>query len=332
MVNEELSQKLFRLYPWIFLWLVFFFILAHFIYVTLVPVMITRQEIRIPKGMEVRKVAVTLGNHKIIRSPFYFILLQRFIFPNEKIKAGYYSFNGNYNLIEVVQILKRGKGVTLTIPEGKTEKEIEKILQSRGFNVSLTKFKLPDFPEINLQPYFPNVNNLEGFLAPDTYHFYPDATGKEIIKTILKTFQKKYLPEILKSDLEPYETLILASIVEKEAQKEADFQIIAGILKKRLKNKMSLDVDAPILYALCDGVFCSIKFSSKSLDSNHPYQTYGRFGLPATPIANPSLRAIQAVINPVETEYWYYLTDKNGRAIYAKTLKEHQENIQNILK
>lgn len=331
MAVEELSKKLFRLYPWIILFLVLFLILAHFVYTTFIPLTIIDKQVVVAKGMDVRRIAEILENKEIIRSPFYFVLLQKFIFPGEKIKAGSYSFSGNYNLVKVIKTLKRGKGVAIVIPEGKTLKEIEKILQSAGFAFSLDELKISDFPEASLDNYFPKEAPLEGFLAPDTYHFYPDASKQEIIQIILKNFSKKYLPEILKSDLKPYETLILASIVEKEAKEKQDFPIIAGILKKRLKNKMSLDVDTPIVYTLCGGVYCQIKFDSKSLPKNHPYQTYGRIGLPATPIANPSLAAVQAVINPIETNYWYYLTDKSGKAIYAETLKEHQENIKKYL-
>lgn len=332
MAIEELSKKLFRLYPWIFLLIVIFIIISHFIYVAFVPSVMPNKEITINKGMKVREIAEILKKENIIRTPFYFLLLQRLIFPKEKIKSGNYSLSGKYSLIQVIKILKRGKGVSIVIPEGKTVKEIEKILQEAGFQISLSNFKLSDFPEINLINYFPQNAHLEGFLAPDSYHLYPNSNAREIVLTMLKNFQKKYLPEILKSDLDPYDTLILASIVEKEAQKNEDFPIISGILKKRLKNNMSLDVDSTIVYALCKGVYCQIKFNSQSLPQDNPYQTYRNVGLPPTPISNPGLRAINSVINPIETEYWYYLTTEDGKAIYATTLTEHQKNIEKYLR
>jgi UPF0755 protein len=331
MAGEELSKKILRAYPWLFFFLVIILIFSHFVYSVFVSNLIVKKEIKIPKGMDVRKIAYLLEREEIIKSPFYFILLQKFIFPQEKVKSGSYVFSGKYNLIDVIRTLKRGKGVTITITEGKTLKEIEDIFKANGFSVSLENLNLSQFPEVDLYRYFPEATSLEGFLAPDTYHFYPDSDTHEIVLNILKNFQKKYLPEIIKSDLKPYQTLILASIVEKEAKQQNDLPIIAGILKKRLKNNMPLDVDATIVYAVCNGVFCDKKITSKSLPKDHPYQTYGKIGLPPTPISNPGLNAIKAVVSPSETKYWYYLTTKNGEAIYAETLKEHQENIKKYL-
>ena len=139
--------------------------------------------------------------------------------------------------------------------------------------------------------------------------------------------------EILKgTDLDLYQRLILASIVEKEAKYSDDFPVIAGILLKRLKNNKRLEVDATLIYEKCGFVYCNTSLTREDLLRDSSYNTYRKSGLPPTPISNPGLLAIKSVNNPIETDYWYYLTDSEGRAIFAKTFSEHQRNIQKYLK
>jgi len=141
------------------------------------------------------------------------------------------------------------------------------------------------------------------------------------------------LSELLKgTDFSLYERLILASIVEKEAKNPDDFPVIAGILIKRFKSEKPLQADATLIYEKCGFVFCQDALTKKDFQKDSPYNSYKEINLPPTPISNPGLFAIKAVISPLATEYWYYITDNEGKAIYAKTLKEHQQNINKYLK
>ncbi len=333
MAGEEIVRKIFRIYPWIiFLGLLIFFI-VHFFYSSFYPVFIgERKQIYIQPGTKTWLLAQNLEREGIIRSAFYFRLITNL--KKSKIKAGIYEFNGFYNLFDVIKILEKGgMGIKIMIPEGLTLKEIEELFRKNNFQVNFNKYQLKDFPDIDLKNYFPPTSTLEGFLAPDTYEFFPSDDEKKIIKTLLSNFSKKYFPEILKgTDLTLYERLILASIVEKEAKYTEDFPVIAGILLKRLKNNKPLEADATLVYEKCGFVFCQEPLTKKDLKKDSPFNTYKRLGLPPQPISNPGILAIRAVVNPLMTDYWYYLNDSDGRAIFSKTLKEHQQNILKYLK
>lgn len=333
MVQEELIRRIFRLYPWILLSVVFVFIFAHFVYSLFYPNFIgEKKEIYVPPKTKISLIANELEKEGVIKSAFYFKLIV--FLKKTKIKAGIYEFSGFYNLFDVIKILEKGgKGIKVTIIEGMTMKEIENLLKEKRFKVNLSKYKLKDFSESDLKNYFPEESSLEGFLAPDTYEFFPSENEKEIILKFLNNFSKKFLSELLKgTDFSLYERLILASIIEKEAKHKEDFSVIAGILVKRLKSNMTLDVDAALVYEKCGFIFCTEPLTKKDLQTRTPYNTYQNIGLPPAPISNPGILAIKSVINPLMTDYWFYLTADDGKAIFAKTLKEHQGNIKKYLK
>jgi UPF0755 protein len=133
----------------------------------------------------------------------------------------------------------------------------------------------------------------------------------------------------------------LASLVEREARREEDRPIVAGILLKRWQNNWALQADATIQYEAgskncgigLKGEKCDwwepVKKTDLGIDS--PYNTYKYKGLPPTPICNPGLASIKAVIYPKETDYWFYLSDTSGKIHYARTVEEHNENIRQYL-
>ncbi|MEM5811817.1 MAG: endolytic transglycosylase MltG [Candidatus Aenigmatarchaeota archaeon] len=335
MAHETLIKKIFRIYP--FLLLIFFllFIILHFFYNTYQKVFIgERKNIYIYPKMKVWLLAHNLEKEGIITSSFYFRVLVKI--RNSKIKAGFYEFNGFYNLFDVIKIMEKGgRGLKITITEGLTLKEVENIFKEKGFKVNPSKYKIKDFPNTGLGNYFEPDSNLEGFLAPDTYEFFPSDSEIDILGKILKNFSEKYLSEILKGsdfNLNFYERLILASIIEKEAKFPEDFPIIAGILIKRLKTNKPLEADATLVYEKCDFIFCKVTLTKEDFNKDSPYNTYKKLGLPPTPISNPGISAIKAVNNPTMTDYWYYLTASNGKAVFSKTLTEHKENIKKYLK
>jgi len=326
-------ERIIKLYPFIVLSLVIIFFISHFLYSVFNPVFIgSVKKIYLRPGLKGEEIAYLLTKEEIIRSPFYFRLLVSL--RGSKLKAGYYEFHGFYNLLDVIKILEKGgQGLRITITEGMTAKEIEDLFAQKGLNFKPTKFKLGEADSELLTKYFSPTSSLEGFLAPDTYEFYKEDDEKTILKKILQNFTKKFLPEIIKSEsLSPQEVLILASIVEKEAKNKEDFPIIAGILIKRYKNKMRLEADATLVYEKCGFRFCKEELTKKDLASDTPYNTYKIQGLPPTPISNPGILAIKAVVNPIETDYWFYIVTPDGKAYYAKTYSEHQQNIKKYLK
>lgn len=337
MIEELKLRKILKYYPWLILGLIITFVIANSIFQIISPIYIPEpgKTIYFSPGMKIKEISDKLEKENIIRSSFLLRVYLYFRKSAHKIKAGFYNFNGNLNLKDVAEILiKGGKGITITFPEGLTLIEINDLLNKNNLKIDLTKYKLKDFENLELAKYFPTEVNLEGFLMPDTYEFFYEETEKEIIEKFLKNFIKKALPEFLKHpESNFYEKLIMASILEKEAKSYEDMKIIAGILEKRLNINKKLEVDSTLAYIYCKKSPCNWKVNSNDLKKNKsPYNTYLNFGYPPTPISNPGLNSIKASLEPIKSDYLYYLTDKNGKAIFSKTFKEHQKNINKYLK
>jgi UPF0755 protein len=176
----------------------------------------------------------------------------------------------------------------------------------------------------------PEEASLEGYLFPDTYYFSKEATAEGIIKKILNNTEEKIdadlLLEIEKNKKTIFESIILASMVEKEMARGSEAKLIAGVFQNRLDSDMLLQSDAPLTYILGDK---EDQHSLKDLELDSPYNTYKYKGLPPGPISNPGLDAILAAINPEKSDYHFFLTAKEGgkkMTVFSKTFEEHVAN------
>ena len=204
--------------------------------------------------------------------------------------------------------------VTITIPEGLTVSDINKRLSDAGV---LSGEMLP--------------SDLEGYLFPDTYEFFIPSGVEVVKKKFLDNFKDKIEPVISGglsgSDIE--KILTIASLIEKEIPNFSDRKIVSGIIQKRLKNNMPLQIDASICYIKLGPC---VPITSEDKKINSLYNTYRYKGLPPGPIDNPGLDAIEASVNPKPSPYWYYLSDpKTGKTIFSKTLDEHNVNVVKYL-
>lgn len=343
-MQEDFLKKLIRFYPWLVIMLVLVVIFIYSSYQFFVPVYIPSpgKEIYIPTKTSLKDIGNILEKENIINSSFYFRLYLVLTSQAQKIKPGFYQFNGEINISKLAQIMTRGgKGITITIPEGLTMIEIQDILKKNGLKIDLIKYKLSDFNNSELLKYFPGEVGLEGFLAPDTYEFFKEENEQEVIAKFFKNFAKKLLPEFIKylpADTDQtrfykhYEKLKLSSILEKEVKNFEDMKIVAGILEKRIEKDKRLEVDATIAYEKCKAYPCEWHISPSSIRKNSPYNTYLNNGYPPTPINNPGLNAIKAALSPQNSDFWYYLTNSVSETIFSKTFKEHQTNIRKHLK
>ncbi len=177
--------------------------------------------------------------------------------------------------------------------------------------------------------------DLEGKLFPETYYFEKGITVSEIVEKMLATYDTRVTEEVknqaAKKGFDEKELLTLASIVEREAAAEKDRFIVAGILAKRISEDWPIQADATMQYALGSENNWWAVVTSEDLKKESAYNTYLNKGLPPAPICNPSLSAIKATADYLETSYWYYLTGSDGEMHYAETLEEHNENIANFL-
>jgi UPF0755 protein len=177
---------------------------------------------------------------------------------------------------------------------------------------------------------------LEGYLFPDTYLIAPSTTPQHLVQSMLNNFERRVTPELVsglsKQGLNLHQGVTLASIVEKEANKDEDRAKVAQVFLKRMRMGMKLDSDVTVQYAagLEPDAQKETAENIRTLDS--PYNSYRYAGLPPGPICSPGLSAIRAVINPARTDFLYFVADKDGSTHFAKTFAEHQANINKYLR
>ena len=253
-----------------------------------------------------------------------------------KLKSGEYFISGTASMKDIAQILFAGPGATkertLTFIEGWNNQQIAQYIESQGFGsadqfLSLVQKKASwwdDFPALTSRPH---DIDLEGYLFPDTYRIFSDASLEEIVKKMLANFELKLTSQmradIAARDMTIHQILTLASIIEKEVSKDADRKIVADVFYKRLAAGMALQADSTVNYFTGKGL---ARASADDITIDHPYNTYKYRGLPPGPIANPSLSAITAAIYPTPNPYWFFLTTPSGEAIFSKTFEEHVSN------
>jgi len=296
--------------------------------------------ITIERGSSLSKIASQLKEEKIIKSEFVFKAVVRFVGGQGGAKSGNYLFKEPQNVLTVARRIAnsdfRLTTIRVTIPEGSTIVEMAEILgNSLGESFNKEEFlkltKDQTFVDENISDK--SLDSLEGLLFPDTYFFLPGMKNPEIISEMRRNFNVKMSPEIKeeieKRDLSIYEVITMASLIEEEARQPDTRRIVSGILWKRLGVGMALQVDAVFPYIIGKNTF-EITLDDLKFDS--PYNTYLYKGLPKGPISNPGLDSILAAVYPKTSDYWYYLSDKEGDMHYAKTFEEHKVNKEKYLK
>lgn len=261
----------------------------------------------------------------IIRSETLFNMFAIVFAGDRKLSAGDYAFERSVPVYDVAWRIARGQfGISrkkVTIPEGTTIYEAATMYER-----SLAGFDREAFLKL--------AHGKEGYLFPDTYFFFSNTTAEEIIQTMGDTFDKRIavlLPEIEKSGRTLEDIVTMASIIEREADKSVDRRIVSGILWKRIKIGMALQVDAAFLYAK-EQTGGGREITAADLKMESEYNTYTHRGLTPTPIGNPGLDAIEAALRPEASPYLYYLHGTDGTIRYARTFEEHKENKRKYLK
>ena len=220
---------------------------------------------------------------------------------------------------------------TVTIPEGYNIYQIDKLLfenkiiDEEGSLISLHPDRFGDYW------FLEGAETLEGFLFPDTYEFYEQSSPEVVARKMLENWRGKASLFFISKEA-TFSQIIVASLVEKEIRDEQEERALAaGVIFKRLRNNMPLQVDATLCY-IKDKFKCGqVVPSDKETDSL--YNTYKNKGLPPAPIANPGLSAIKAAVSPKNSEYWYFISDpETGKTVFAQTLDEHAKNIVKYLR
>lgn len=285
----------------------------------------------IEKGEGSRDISLNLEKEGLIKWAPIFRLYVLTIGVSGRLQAGTYVLSSSMNMPKIAEKLAKGDVIKteVTIPEGFTLSEIEMELTSEFKEQNLN----PQLKSKSLNLYkkdydfladAPDVAGLEGYLFPDTYWFSYGAEEEDIIKAMLDNFSKKLnlalRGEIKNQKKTIFEIITMASLLEKEVKTIEDKKLVSGILWKRLKIGMPLQVDATIGYIIGKN---SADISSEETKIDSPYNTYKYKGLPLGPISNPGLESIMAAVYPSNSPYFYYLSAPDGKTIFSKTLQEH---------
>ncbi len=306
------------------------------------PVMFT-----IASGELPADVARHLQDQGLIKDADLFVQWLKYLHVGDKIQAGDFVLRRNMPMDEIIQALQHGRArtVTFTIRPGWRAEEVAEYLQTVGlsdfskesFLQAVQKGK-PDLAVLQDRPK-QALSSLEGYLFPETYNVPVDTTVDGILTLVLGTFDQRVTGDMRKaavaSKMTLYEVVTLASIVEREAAVPNERPLIASVYLNRLKNKQLLQADPTVQYALGYQASMGKWWKSPiSLDEyqnvKSPYNTYLNGGLPPGPICSPSLDSIQAVLEPAQTDYLYFLGKGDGSHVFSRTYEEHQQNMQKL--
>ena len=300
------------------------------------------QLLTIERGTTGSKLAALLEQEKILEHADLLPWLLKLQPQLNKVKAGTYSLTGVKTLQDLLDMINSGKEAQFSVKfiEGKTFKEWRKNLENAPHLKQTLQGKsdkeimaLLDIPAVAKAVY--EWNNMEGWLYPDTYNYTPNSTDLELLKRSATRLQKALDKAWNERDenlplADPYQMLILASIVEKETGVAAERPQVASVFINRLKANMKLQTDPTVIYGMGESYTGNIR--KKDLETITPYNTYMIEGLPPTPIAMVSESALQAVAHPAKTDFYYFVADGSGGHKFTRNLNEHNKAVQEYLR
>ena len=273
----------------------------------------------VERGDGLSKVTERLRDAGAINNPTFFRLGARYAKAAEKLKFGEYEIPAAASMDDILAIITSGRGVSyaVTVVEGWTSWQVVQKLNS----VDLLTGEIEEIPP-------------EGSLAPNTYSYNRGESRLALIEKMQKAqveiLENAWLnrdPETLLKNRE--EALILASIIEKETGQVEERALVASVFSNRLKRGMRLQTDPTVIYGLTEGKGSLGRGLRRSeLDKATPYNTYIIEGLPPTPIANPGKAAIEATLNPADSDFIFFVADGTGGHAFAETLREHNANVR----
>jgi UPF0755 protein len=288
----------------------------------------TETFVDLPAGVGTDGIAQRLAQAGIIRNRYAFDLYKQL--HGGTLRAGEYRFDHPANLPEVFARIARGDVYThtLVVPEGFNIFDIAQAVKAAGLGDAAEFLKAERRNTALIADLSPQANSLEGYLFPDTYHFSRHTTPEQMLAMMVKRFrtQSRRLGLLDRPDVAKIVTL--ASLVEKEVRVGTERPLVAGVFDNRLAAGMPLDTDPSVVYAALLANHWRGKIYRSDLDFNSPYNTYRHAGLPPGPIANPGVAAIQAALNPTQSDYLYFVADAQGHTRFSVDLKEHAKQVQ----
>ena len=292
-----------------------------------------RIDAHVSNGLSARAIAQELNTQGLKVNDTLFVVIARLTGRAQQLKAGRYEIPDGINTYELVEFLSIGQGIlsTVALIEGQTARALLVKLREQADLVD-------DFPGMSQQQIAEKLavqgGSLEGWIYPDTYKYSPGSKLSELLNRAIRLQQqeleKAWASRSPQSPLKtPYDMLKLASIVEKETGLASDRGKVASVFVNRLRIGMLLQTDPTVIYGV--GEAFDGNLTKKHLQTDTPYNSYTRAGLPPTPIANPGRAALKATANPETTPYFYFVAKGDGASYFSKNLNEHNNAVRKYI-
>lgn len=304
------------------------------LFLIFIPKNLDKKQFTIKEGDTAYEIATDLKKDSLIRSSKWFYLIVRLNKYDRKLTHGTYEFTGKYNLPQVIRKLVFGEVYShkLTIPEGSTLFKTIRLMSEKGIASIDTLEKISaDTAFIRITTGF-KAKSLDGFLYPATYDILPEMTARDMFKQMIEEFFERTENLDKSNKTKFYQTMKLASIVEREYKVESDKPLIASVYRNRLDIGMKLQADPTVSYLIeKDGLHHSVVLY-KDLRRSSPYNTYIISGLPPTPICTPTVTSLKAALKPAQTNYLFFFAGPDGKHIFTKDYASHLKMQKQIKK
>jgi UPF0755 protein len=304
--------------------------------------------VTVPPGSTANDIGADLQRRGLIRSSLFFRIAADQAGVGSNLAAGDYELSRSMSTLEIIEVLAKGqvkRGLVATIPEGWRSEQIADRLEGTGFaardeflQAVVAPASVPGFDSLG----DPEPRRLEGYLFPETYEVPQRVAGARAAEIMVRMFSQR-VGDLVRTQnetsLDVHQVITLASIVEREARVPSERATIASVYLNRLAANMPLQADPTVQYAVAsrDGATAAAysywrDLTPADLQIASPYNTYIHAGLPPGPICNPGEASIRAVLQPATTDYLYFVatTDGSGAHLFARTLDEHNANVNKV--
>lgn len=339
-------KKGFKIGVFVFLLVIILLIIIYL----LTPVSSSDKEevVTIESGTSTKEIAVILKDKRLIKSKVFFTLCSKIKGAN--YYAASYKLSPSMSLNEIISELQTTgtniNEVSMTIKEGQNMRQIAKLISENTgikYDDIIKKTRDQKYLDKLIDKYWfidkdiKNSNlyyNLEGYLFPDTYQIDKEETDIEkVFEVLLNQMDKvlsEYKADIEKSNYSVHELLTLSSVTQSEGYSEDDFKNIASVFYNRMKDGMPLGSCVTSYYGVKKEMTEAL--TNSDINNQNAYNTRGDNPslFPIGPISAPGKKAIEAVVKPIKTNYYYFVSDKNHKLYFTKTLREHEQTINKL--
>lgn len=284
----------------------------YYNYATKSPLKGEEVTIVVNEGDSLYNILDRLDNQGFIKSKTLIKVYMKLHNTSVELVPGTFKVSGNLSFEEIITVLenKNNEGsISVTIPEGYDIEKMAILFEEKGlftkdeFLKAIKEYAAPDYiPAKEGRRY-----DLEGFLFPDTYFFNPGVKPNEVIATMNNAFNSK-INSIIPEGTNVYDIITIASLIENETRVDEERPLVSSVVYNRLKKEMKLQIDATVIYALGEHVDTVL---NTHLEVDSPYNTYKNDGLPLGPISSPGLESISAAVTPKDTDYLFYVLEKD---------------------